>query len=67
MPDMKDPANLLLQAIDIGGHLIRIADTLGEDIAANHISIGLEILRARAELALELGQSLIDEREPFAR
>ena len=47
--EAEDSAELLYRAIEIGQTLVRIADNLGEGIAGNYLSSGLELLRARAE------------------
>lgn len=60
MEPSEDPALLLLSAIQIGGHLVRIAEGFGEHAAARQIAAGLELLQARADLALELHQGLFD-------
>ena len=57
----ENAAELLLRAVEIGENLIRIADTLDEDLAANYISAGLELLRARAEAALSLCEGRLNE------
>ncbi len=56
-------AELLRRTIEIGETLVRIADDLGEDIAANHLVAGLEILKIRAQLGLELDERLFHQPE----
>ncbi len=41
--------DLLRQAIEIGENMIRIADAVGQPVAGNYFSIGLELLRDAAQ------------------
>lgn len=59
MANISSAAALLLRAIAIGENVVRIADDLGEDVAADQIATGLGILRLRATLALDLGVPLL--------
>lgn len=59
MVDTLSTAALLLRAIAIGEHLVRIADDLDEDVAPDQISTGLGILRVCATLALDLRVPLL--------
>jgi hypothetical protein len=40
---------LMRRAVALGEELVRLADDLGHAIAGNHISQGVEMMRARAE------------------
>lgn len=44
----SDAEDLLKQAIAIGENMIRIADAIGQPLAGNYFSIGLDILRHAA-------------------
>lgn len=47
---------LLLWMVEIGYTLMRVAEDLGEDIAPNHISAGLQIPRVLAQLGREVDE-----------
>lgn len=48
-------AELMRRAVALGEELIRLADDLGHPVAGNHICLGVELMRARAEAAGMLG------------
>lgn len=64
MHEPPSEAEHLLQAVELAQSLVAIADQLGEDLAANHISAGLDILKVRAQLCLELNQSIFEQPIP---
>jgi len=60
-------AELLLRAAEIGDELVKIADLAGQDIAGNHIALGLEMLRAQGRCMLALRECRSDQRVAFGR
>ena len=48
---MPEATALVIRAIAIGRELVRVCDAIGQPIAGNHITLGLELLSAHCELA----------------
>ena len=48
---MPETTALVIRAIAIGRELVRVCDAIGQPVAGNHITLGLELLSAHCELA----------------